>query len=89
MAAPIQPGRLVRDADGKRAITLELERGGDARAWKIMRLGGGTSVEAESSLAELGTVTQEHFLEAIDNNRQGRKALAELFPEHVKTILGG
>lgn len=87
--AALRPGRLVRDAAGKRAITLELASGGDARTWKIMRLEGGTSVEPEPSLAELGTVTQEHFLEAIDNNRQGRKALAELFPEHVKTILGG
>lgn len=89
MAKALRPGRLVRDGKGRQAILLELERGGDARRWKVMRLGGGTDVEDESSLAELGTVTQEDFLKAIDSNRQGRRELAALFPDHVKTVLGG
>ena len=93
MAKALQPGRLVRDAKGRQAITLELQRGAGTpftgRQWKVMRLGGGTDIETEESLAELGTVTQEDFLKAIDSNRQGRRELARLFPDHVKTVLGG
>lgn len=54
-----------------------------------MRLEGGTDVESEESLAEVGTVTQQDFLQAIDTNRQGRRELAQLFPDHVKAVLGG
>lgn len=93
MAKALRPGRLVRDAKGRQAITLELQRGAGTpfteRKWKVMRLAGGTDIETEESLAELGTVTQEDFLKAIDSNRQGRRELAALFPEHVKTVLGG
>ncbi|MDA8020361.1 MAG: hypothetical protein MPN21_23225 [Thermoanaerobaculia bacterium] len=93
MAKALRPRRLVRDSKGRQAITLELQRGAGSpfttRRWKVMRLAGGTDIESEESLTELGTVTQENFLEAIDSNRQGRRELAALFPEHVKTVLGG
>ena len=93
MAKALRPGRLVRDGKGRRAITIELQRGAGTpfseRKWRVMRLSGGTDIETEESLAEVGTVTQQDFLEAIDSNHQGRRELAALFPEHVKTVLGG
>lgn len=90
MATSLRPGRLVKDSKGRQAITLE-RQGRDldgSTRWRLMLMEGGTLVEAESSLVEVGTVNQQDFLRAIDTNRAGRRELAQLFPDHVKTVLG-